>query len=359
MQKFMFSVLLSAWFLTIASVSSLVLNQSCTTPGGNHGRCVPVRSCKFSTEILRKNDFTAADQRYLESFRCGKLPGSGEVLTCCPRLHSEDNCGQLTMHDNILGGEETEPEEFPWMAMLGYKDNTGRIMYGCAGTLINERYVVTAAHCIINSRVQKLVEVRLGEWDMDTTKDCTTTRCFVDYQDDYPIEKIIVHEGYSSRQLNKEHDIALLKLSTAVERTALVAPICIPTLEMANSLKLVGESFDVSGWGKTENGFSSRRKMKVTLLGQNMTMCNAAFAEAGVTFTANQLCVGGLGGKDSCKGDSGGPLMAILENRWHLVGIVSVGAKMCGSEGIPAICTRLGSYLDWMVQKIELEGRVS
>lgn len=89
---------------------------------------------------------------------------------------------------------------------------------------------------------------------MDNTRDCTTTRCFVDYHEDYPIEKTIIHEGYHSHQVNKEHDIALIKLATAVETTVLIAPICIPTQEMADSLKIVGESFDVSGWGKTEKG---------------------------------------------------------------------------------------------------------
>lgn len=102
------------------------------------------------------------------------------------------------------------------------------------------------------------VVVRLGEWDLDTTEDCTTTRCFVDYQDDYPIEKIIVHEGYSSNRLsNKVHDIALIKLNGTVEETHLVAPICIPTREMVNSLNVLGKSFDVSGWGMTENGNKS------------------------------------------------------------------------------------------------------
>lgn len=98
------------------------------------------------------------------------------------------------------------------------------------------------------------VDVRLGEWDLDTTEDCSATRCFEGYQDDYLVEKIIVHEQYSSKNLNKIHDIALLKLNKTVERTELVAPICIPTPEMVNSINVEESTFDVTGWGKTETG---------------------------------------------------------------------------------------------------------
>lgn len=318
---------------------------------------MPVRSCKFVSSILHKDPFTKDDQKYLEQFRCGRLANSGKVLMCCPQLQSEENCGRLTFQNYILGGEETDPDEYPWMAMLGYEDGRGRKSYGCGGTLINERYVVTAAHCVDRMRVRKLVDVRLGEWDLDTIEDCSATRCFVGYQDDYLIEKIIVHEQYSSKNLNKIHDIALLKLNKTVERTELVAPICIPTPEMVNSINVEESTFDVTGWGKTETGFSSHRKMKVSLPGQTIDVCNKAFAAAKVNFTESQLCVGGVDGKDSCKGDSGGPLMMIMKNRWYLMGIVSIGAKPCGKQGMPAVYTRFGSYLDWLAAKIELESR--
>ena len=97
-------------------------------------------------------------------------------------------------------------------------------------------------------------EVRLGEWDLDETKDCSETRCYVEYQENYPIEKVIVHENYLPTNLNQVNDIALIKLNKTVERTELVAPICIPTPEMDDSIKLEGSLFDVAGWGSTETG---------------------------------------------------------------------------------------------------------
>uniref|UniRef100_A0A1W7R8K6 CLIP domain-containing serine protease n=1 Tax=Aedes albopictus TaxID=7160 RepID=A0A1W7R8K6_AEDAL len=355
MLKIVLSVFL--YGLTVSYVTGARLNQTCTTPSGSHGRCVPVKACDFITAIFRDRNASQDDKLYLHNFFCGYLPESGKGLVCCPELRSEASCGRLTLENFILGGEETEPEEYPWTAMLGFEDLLGRKGYSCGGTLIKERYVVTAAHCVDNMRFRKLIDVRLGEWDLNTMLDCSETRCFAEFQDDYPVEKVIVHENYSLNDLSKANDIALIKLSKIVERTELVAPICVPTPEMDDSIDVGGSSFNVAGWGTTKTGFASRRKMKVTLPGQTIETCNQAFASSNVTFTETQLCAGGVNGKDTCKGDSGGPLMMIMNNRWHLVGIVSLGTTPCGTQKMPAVYTRFGKYLDWVAGKIELENR--
>lgn len=90
-----------------------------------------------------------------------------------------------------------------------------------------------------------------------------------------------------------------------------------------------------------------------------MSKCTKAYASQSVEFTENQLCVGGTAGRDSCRGDSGGPLMVIIDNHWHLAGIVSVGPVDCGTEGVPGIYTRLGSYLEWVAGRIELEANLT
>ena len=90
-----------------------------------------------------------------------------------------------------------------------------------------------------------------------------------------------------------------------------------------------------------------------------MAKCSKAYRKKANFFAESQLCAGGKRGRDSCRGDSGGPLMAIIGNRWHAVGIVSFGSGLCGLEGIPAIYTRVGGFLDWIAGKIELENRVN
>jgi len=60
-----------------------------------------------------------------------------------PRVNFDDTCrcGQKAA-SRIVGGVTTGVNEWPWQAAL---------MYGsqqfCGGSLINDRYVLTAAHC--------------------------------------------------------------------------------------------------------------------------------------------------------------------------------------------------------------------
>lgn len=67
--------------------------------------------------------------------------------------------------------------------------------------------------------------------------------------------------------------------------------------------------------------------------------------------TDNQLCAGGQSGKDSCYGDSGGPLMRPYEDgsskRWVADGVVSWG-EGCGDTGKPGVYTNTYKYINWI-----------
>jgi len=86
--------------------------------------------------------------------------------------------------------------------------------------------------------------------------------------------------------------------------------------------------------------------------------CKEIYAERGGVLTEKQICAGGVKGKDSCVGDSGSGLMRSLPDRqrtidrWDLIGVVSFGPRLCGTEGVPGVYTRVNSYLDWILDTI-------
>jgi serine protease 7 len=74
-----------------------------------------------------------------------------------------------------------------------------------------------------------------------------------------------------------------------------------------------------------------------------------------IVIISSQICAGGKLGKDSCNGDSGGPLMAYdaTTQLWNLVGVVSYGPEPCGLEGWPGVYTRVTKYMDWIEKTIQ------
>ncbi|TMW41744.1 hypothetical protein DOY81_013177, partial [Sarcophaga bullata] len=103
---------------------------------------------------------------------------------------------------------------------------------------------------------------------------------------------------------------------------------------------------DVTGWGTTEEGYSSPIKLKAAVDGWRFETCRQKYAPKRIQLENTQMCAGGQEGVDSCGGDSGGPLVSKerLDNRdvYVLAGVVSFGPKPCGLPGWPGVYTRVG-----------------
>uniref|UniRef100_A0A182VQQ0 Uncharacterized protein n=1 Tax=Anopheles minimus TaxID=112268 RepID=A0A182VQQ0_9DIPT len=98
----------------------------------------------------------------------------------------------------------------------------------------------------------------------------------------------------------------------------------------------------------------SRYKLFVGVSGVPEQQCRRQYPDANIDQT--QVCAGGAANKDSCRGDSGGPLMYVgqrnSEGVLYLGGLVSFG-RQCGVQGVPGVYTRVNQYIEWIVSNLE------
>ncbi|KAF9410943.1 hypothetical protein HW555_010141 [Spodoptera exigua] len=277
--------------------------------------------------------------------------GSSEVYSEDSSPAPRNQCGIDTTGDRVYGGTITDLDEFPWMALLGYRTSKGTTSYQCGGVLINHRYVLTAAHCItgaIEQAVGTLTTVRLGEYDTQQDVDCIDSVC-ADRPQEIRVASAYPHPGYSDKNKNRRDDIGIVRLATRAAYTYYVQPICL----VENRARLdAGSDVYVAGWGKTLNGRNSPIKLKLGLPIFNKEECDDKYKRLGAILSDTQICAGGVFAEDACRGDSGGPLMKRTPNGiWEAVGVVSFGYG-CGRDGWPGVYTSVAKYIDWIQNTI-------
>lgn len=228
-----------------------------------------------------------------------------------------------------MGGSAASMNAFPWLARLIYHNS-----FGCGASLINDKYVVSAAHCL-KGFMWFMFRVTFGEHDRCDKNTRPITRY---------VTKVVAH-NFSLSDLS--NDIALLKISSPVTYSHAVRPVCLP--------KYQGRSYEnsiatVSGWGatgETKNWSCTLLEAELPVL-SNQECRNTKYNASRIQEA--MLCAGfpKTAHKDACTGDSGGPL--ITENSDHvyeLIGIVSWGYG-CARLGYPGVYTRVTKYLDWI-----------
>ncbi|XP_066991487.2 serine protease snake [Anabrus simplex] len=246
----------------------------------------------------------------------------------------------------IVGGERTLLGEFPHMAALGYQDGRN-IAWNCGGSLISERYVLTAAHCTVTSKGSPVL-VRLGELNLKRSDDGAEPR-------DYTITSIVRHPHYKAPA--KYYDIALIRLAQQVQFTKFIRPACLFAEDNFPVNKTIA-----TGWGQI--AYAEKQSdvlLKVALDIINNDQCNRMYRSSVGTqalpqgITSSMMCAGVLrGGKDTCHGDSGGPIqISSGQNKciYYVIGITSFG-KFCAAENAPGVYTRVSAFLPWIENEV-------
>ncbi|KAK7865540.1 hypothetical protein R5R35_010084 [Gryllus longicercus] len=238
------------------------------------------------------------------------------------------SCG-VANEARIVGGQETDEHEFPWMVRLSYFNR-----FYCGGTLINDRYVLTAAHCV-KGFMWFMIKVTFGEHDRCVTGAKPESR--------FVLRAIVGDFSF----MNFDNDIALLRLNDRVPISEHVRPVCLPK---GTEDAYVGANATASGWGTLrEDGKPSCTLQAVQVPVMSNEDCRATKYNEKM-ISDNMLCAGYPEGmKDSCQGDSGGPLATQREdNRFEQIGVVSWG-NGCARPGYPGVYTRITRYLDWIL----------
>ncbi|XP_060247705.1 granzyme C-like [Meriones unguiculatus] len=228
--------------------------------------------------------------------------------------------------EEIIGGHEVRPHSRPYMAYVTFLTDN-RKNATCGGFLVQNNFVLTAAHC----RGSKMT-VMLGAHNI---KKQEKTQLII------PVGKAIPHPDYNPKDFS--NDIMLLKLKSRAKKTRAVKSLKLPR----NNVHVKpGDVCSVAGWGRTEpKGQGSETLREVQLTVQKGQVC-----ESCIQHNYNEtieICAGDPEIKNaSFKGDSGGPLVC---NK-VAAGIVSHGK---GDGSPPRVYTRVSSFLSWIKETMK------
>ncbi|XP_046972544.1 phenoloxidase-activating enzyme-like [Vanessa cardui] len=366
--------------------------KQCKVPNGDAGSCIQITKCQPLNDLYLKKPKTEKEHLFIQQSICSK--DSPKLKVCCPsesiwssfkpnpvifpdspvssankvtrkptikpivggalpltlatgidygpRIKDyQGNCGVDSSNANkISGGGPTNIDEYPWLALLEYAGGA----LACGGSLISSKFVLTAAHCLAGSSGRP-VKVRLAEYNITS------------YPTDYveidgggtdsinvtiiPVKSVIKHPGFN-RAL-RINDIGIVEMTHSATFSDFIKTICLPPANYMSEFSR-NTNFTVAGWGN-DNSIRNEVKLQVTVPFMPTDQCTKV---QGNEILDTQICAGGIKGKDSCSGDSGGPLMYEKDQIYYAVGVVSYGRELCGTEGVPAVYTNVYKYVDWI-----------
>lgn len=219
----------------------------------------------------------------------------------------------------IVNGSDAALGTFPYQASV-YKG----MPFICGGSIISEKHVLTAAHCVSCGRS---FEVGVGSVHLAQ-------------QQKHPVEKKIVHPKY-------DPELFLCDIGILVLKSPLVFSNSIKAIALPKDNDKVRDStmMVASGWGRTRS-VTSLKFVYVPIVDHKKCVDN--YKDADMLVTEQDICAGylGTGGKDTCQGDSGGPLVASDK----LYGVTSRGIG-CASPTYPGVYASVTYFRKWIKEQ--------
>ncbi|XP_059843438.1 chymotrypsin-like elastase family member 2A [Hypanus sabinus] len=244
----------------------------------------------------------------------------------------------------VVGGHEALPHSWPWQVSLqfAYENDPNYFQHMCGGSLISGKWVMTAAHCIVD--IPGRFAVVLGEHDLEHKGNEYLRH----------VQLIITHEKWNPMYLDRGYDIALLRLAEPAYATS---DVMLARLPAEGEILPDGYQCYITGWGLTEP-FGARAPMLQEALLQvvGYATCSSPNWWSSIV-NQDMICAGGDGMTAGCQGDSGGPLNCMDDTgAWIVHGIVSFGPSSCLLERHPTVFTRVSAFTNWIFKTMEQNG---
>merc|ERR1712131_514403 len=333
-------------------------NKSNASRASRASRQICCDYCIFPFKIWNRefqmctNMFTDADEYICAT----EVDSNGDMLEwdycdpCCPGASVETtpqidfneankkghcHCGVMNPFNDygkIVGGQNSYIGMMPWQVAILFN---GKELYnqGCGGTIVGDKYIVTAAHCTDGATKNDLF-VRVGDTILGTAFEAEAFT--------YEVCEIIQHPGFSWSTF--ENDISILRLCDPVPLYDYpnIKPACLPSFEYS------GPGI-VSGWGTVYSGGYLMSWL------QDVDVYVFPNVDCGLMtdyMDYSMLCAGYMdGGKDACQGDSGGPLIANFnpwpQSSYTLTGVVSWGYG-CAAPDYLGIYANVSHFTGWL-----------
>ncbi|KAI9594389.1 trypsin-like cysteine/serine peptidase domain-containing protein [Syncephalis fuscata] len=259
----------------------------------------------------------------------------------------------------IAGGYRTTITEFPFAVRLLRTQN-----YICSGSIIGDRWILTAAHCIIDideSKKTKRVVIR------DPSKYAINIGLNSDVNPNSIVSKnVYAHPKYNWN--TARYDVGLLELSQPIKFTDAIQSVKL----MKDESKLpVNQMLTVVGWGKEQAHKFATKLNRIELPNGSPEFCAKADGNY-LTYRDQLMCTAYAPRKVICGGDSGGPLLIKVANSngavgkraaasWLQAGITSYtqntlrrDSRICGEEGNVGFYARVDYFIPWIAKTTRL-----
>ncbi|MEY5017267.1 MAG: hypothetical protein RL431_316 [Actinomycetota bacterium] len=236
---------------------------------------------------------------------------------------------------SIIGGTTANISDAPWQVGLLRGRGSAFDYQFCGGSIINEEWVVTAAHCLADHSGYLGIFAGGSNLASDGAE--------------YAADAWYVHPAWTATN----NDIALVHMANPLPLNGTtIAPIALPFDVDPATWPSAGADVLVTGWGENQAfgaGSYPEQLHKATLevqSGPGLNDCGL-YTDAEWDYLT-ELCVGAPNAvADTCQGDSGGPYAINTVGGWRLAGVTSWG-NGCATIGYPGMAARVTAFLDWI-----------